>query len=136
MQDNVLSRYRNINLKVYAIWMPILNNDTLERVDPTMLFDRRVIRYWDENMASGLYFRRLPEWEDYSDFVVWDAYALYPETARWETGPDTPDFGAPGPVIDNGSTIIERDEILAFRFEILASQSWKRINLPMVGQRY
>lgn len=93
MQQNILERYPDADLRVYVLWFSVLPGDSREGWDDQVLADPRVTHYWDEERAVG---EALVEPLGYDDGpFVWDAYALYRPDAYWGDEP----AGAGWPVI-------------------------------------
>ena len=130
MAQELASTFTAQDLRIYAVWMPILSHDTRDRVDPALMPDSRATRYWDQGSLSGRYFRGRPEFETYWDSIVWDAYALYDRGARW------PDLASgPSGIVTRGWTIIEASEPLRFSLLTLLARPWRRVLLPIAAGR-
>jgi hypothetical protein len=116
------------DLRIYAVWMPILRSDGRLQVDPGLVPDPRATRWWDEGMLTGLFFKGRPEFSAHDDFVVWDAYGLYGKRARWE-----PLAAGPSDVVATGWTIIAEAEKLRFALLTELAAPWPRVFLPRAG---
>ena len=93
VQEHVLETIDSRELKVYAVWEPILRTDD-ERSSrkATMFFpDDRVKNYWTSTQDVGKAFQHPL---DLTTEPAWDVYLLYAPQAKWVTGqpPPRPDF--------------------------------------------
>jgi hypothetical protein len=85
----------------------MLPGDSRGRWDRGVFRDERVVQFWDQDFAVGMWFG-----EHLDDMgvgaetggVYWDAYLVFDKGARWD---DTP-----SPVVDAGSTVIRKSEQL------------------------
>ena len=81
---------KGADLRVYAVWVPILRTDvrlTVPRAT-TRLPDERVSHYWDaEGELAKAYSRllRLPD-----SLPAWDVYLVFDRDARWDAEPPPP----------------------------------------------
>ena len=96
MQTQLLDKYREANLRVYAVWFSMMPADSRAKWPPTLLTDSRVVHRWDEPKTIGRWFApqtqaMRPQRSDGSAWsdgdVLWDAYLLYGPDAKWN---DTP----------------------------------------------
>ncbi len=100
MQD-YLEVNATAQLRVYAIWLPMLGGDQRATWDSTVLPDPRVIHLWDADRLAGRWFA---ENVDGYQGVSWDAYYLYGLAAEWQS--------TPGPPLSIGSSVFGRREEL------------------------
>lgn len=93
MQENILERYPDADLRVFAVWLPALSTDQRFEVADLMV-DERVEHFWDGGRIVGDAVRDLvgaPE-----DQLVWDVFLAFGPDARWTSSPPVPlDIGAP-----------------------------------------
>jgi hypothetical protein len=101
VQTQLLSETPSEQLKVYAVWLPMLWSDRRERWDKAVLSDSRVMHFWDGDAQVGEWFAR--QVDGYQG-ISWDVYYLYGPDATWET--------VPSPLVDSGGTIIDERETL------------------------
>jgi hypothetical protein len=94
VQTQLLARLPSDQLRVYAVWLPVLAGDARAEWDGTTMPDPRVIHFWDGEAQVGKWFAE--EVEGYRG-VSWDVYYLYGPDARWET--------VPAPLMGMGGTI-------------------------------
>jgi hypothetical protein len=102
----------NPNIRVFAIWEPILPTDYSMPGTAVLarLFDPRVAQYWDKNhlFADQLAYRMESDAGDprpnccMHKGVQWDEVAVYPQNARW-------DEQLPGAVFLNGPVVRSLD---------------------------
>ena len=101
MQTEILEKRPDVNVYVYAVWMPLTWKDVRTEWDPEILADARVTHYWDEACVTGFWFSESVSGQQP---VAWDAYFLYGADATWED--------IPGPLISNGHPIVTKAEQL------------------------
>lgn len=99
MQQDILSRNADANLRVYAVWFNMLFGDHRVRWDGGHLDDPRVSHLWDEQKVVGDWFSANVT---HRRGTTWDFYALY--------GPEATDLSTP---LSMGSTIIGQHDQLA-----------------------
>jgi hypothetical protein len=91
VRKNILEKYPDAPLSVYAVWVPQLGGDR-GSVDPELFGDERVRTYWDPGELAGL---AIAEDVQGFEWIPWDVYTLYGPDGRWEDGPPEPaDWGA------------------------------------------
>ena len=92
IQSEVLERLKDSDVRLYAVYLPILRGDREESVPAAITRppDSRVSYFWDGSgeMAQA-YSRvlRLPE-----DRPAWDVYLLFGREAEWKSEPPFPDY--------------------------------------------
>ena len=120
VQTQLLQKYPNANLRVYAVWFSMMPNDSRTKWPPHLLTDSRVTHRWDEPKAVGAWYGPRTEsirpqltpdskWGEVD--VLWDAFLLYGQNARWDE--------APTDLIHWGRTIVAGRETLKADFEKL-----------------
>ena len=90
IQEYVMKRNPNLNLRVYAVWYEMYPGDSPKAFPKarTFLPDRRVMHYWDQPKDVGRWFARvLPS--DYKGEIQWDAYYLYNTDSVWVDQPSS-----------------------------------------------
>jgi hypothetical protein len=96
VQTELLEKYPNANLRVYAVWFSMMPADARSKWSSTLLIDGRVSHRWDEGKVVGRWFARrtaaiksqLAAGSAWSDGeILWDAYLLYGADARWDDEP-------------------------------------------------
>jgi hypothetical protein len=113
VQEEILAEYADPNLRVYAVWFPMLWGDARWRWHGDVLSDARVTHFWDKQRVVGQWFAE--HIEGYSD-VVWDTYYLF--------GPDSQWADTPAPLLSSGATIYRtRQELERQLLPLLRSSS-------------
>jgi len=98
VQNELLAKYPEADLRVYAVWFNMYPGDMRSRWPPDLLTDARAIHRWDEAKAVGQWYAPVtasirPElaagsrWQDGT--ILWDAYLLYGAEAKWSDAPTT-----------------------------------------------
>ncbi len=116
--QKVMKQVRDKRLRVYIVWMPILQADNrtagLERSKE--FSEHRVSYYWDANRIAG------PLWQEVMKIpaFAWDIYFLYDKEAHWTSKPTVPIFymhqlrGAlDGPMLSVPDLTSKTNELLA-----------------------
>ena len=103
MQEEILDRNREANVKVYAVWLPMIAGDARSEWKQSLLRDARAVHLWDEQRVTGRWFAR-QAWYDRNVEVAWDIYVLFGPDARWNVSPE--------PLISWGETVIDARERL------------------------
>ena len=118
MQKNILDKYPDADLKIYAVWMPVIRGDSRLAVPNAvaLLPDLRVIHFWDQTRISGNFFKNniVP---NVRVSVAWDMFFLYDKDAKWDK--------IPGPLVDKGRTIIATSGSLGYELGELIKQGNK-----------
>ena len=118
VQTELLKKYPNANLRVYAVWFNMMPADSRSKWPAALLTDSRVTHWWDEGKVVGRWFAprtagikpQLAPGSAWGDGeILWDAYLLYGTNARWDD--------APTGVIHWGRTIVAGRESLKEDFE-------------------
>lgn len=83
MQDNVVSKIDSQDLRVYAVWEPILKTDDerSSRKAVTLFPDERVKNYWVRSRAVGELFQTPIHLEGEP---AWDVYLVYAPGIVWD----------------------------------------------------
>lgn len=81
---NVLSAIDDPELKIYAVWMPVLAADDRESTVEarSTLEDSRVTHFWDSDQSLGRAFGRSLELPRGGD-LAWDMYLVFPQDSEW-----------------------------------------------------
>ncbi len=110
MQEEILGKNAGANVKVYAVWLPIIASDARSEWKKSLLPDARVMHLWDEQRVTGRWFAN-QAWYGKDVEVAWDIYILFGPEARWD--------GSPGPLISWGETVVDAREQLRRDFQSL-----------------
>jgi hypothetical protein len=86
VQSQLLAQTPSDQLRVYAVWVPMLWGDARAAWDETTLPDPRVTHFWDGERVIGQWFAKQV---DGYDGIAWDVYYLYGPDAKWETMPSS-----------------------------------------------
>jgi len=101
VQTQLLAQYPSAQLRVYAIWLPMLWSDNRAMWNGTNMPDAHVMHFWDGEHAVGEWFAKQV---DGYEGIAWDVYYLYGPDAIWETVPAT--------LVGSGGTIYgEREKL-------------------------
>jgi hypothetical protein len=101
VQEELLAKRRDADVKVYAIYFEIVHDDegAKSRIDPRTLFDDpRVSVFWDDERVAGRWFdenvTHLGKRQGQEDRIEWDAFILYGPHAKWtEQAPEAVSWG-------------------------------------------
>jgi hypothetical protein len=100
VQESVLDRVKDQDLRVYAVWVPVLWIDSKASVpQATKRFeDARVSQYWDSKAdMTRAYAKNLK-----IDGPAWDVYLLFDRDAEWRDQPPLPIFWMDQLGLENG----------------------------------
>ena len=91
VQDEVLDVVDSADLRVYAIWEPILRNDNHQsaRQAPQLVPDPRVTHYWVDGRDVGALFQ---EPIQLKSEVAWDVYLVYTPGTVWGDSVPVPEY--------------------------------------------
>lgn len=103
MQEEILEKNPAANVKVYAVWLPMIASDARSEWKKSLIPDSRVIHLWDEQRVVGRWFAAQGRYGEDVE-VVWDIYFLFGPEAQWETLPD--------PLVSWGRTVVAAREKL------------------------
>jgi hypothetical protein len=119
IKEHVLEKIGNDDVRVYAVWLPILSADKQDRVvvATRRLADPRVRHFWDGAAKLSAEYPLILNFEDdrpgvdlyslfrrllalYNDLFqcasnalpAWDVYLLFDRRAEWQSEPPTPSF--------------------------------------------
>ena len=95
MQSQILQRYPDADLRVYVVWLPVIQLDA--RFDVAdLLVDRRATHYWDNEQRVS---NALGNAYGAPGQLVWDAFFVFGPDASWTDGPPRP--------LESGSPVVE-----------------------------
>jgi hypothetical protein len=123
VQRELLEKYPNHDVRVFAIWFNMYPGDDRSRWPPSLLADSRVIHRWDEKKLLGRWYgtradrmrdRLTPE-SEWNGEILWDAYLLYGPDVTWDDEPTR--------LIHWGRTIVAARETLRQDFLHLFAES-------------
>ena len=86
----MLDRVNGADLRVYAVWVPILRTDIRLAVSraTARLPDDRVNHFWDAEGALPQSYSRILGLPDSGP--AWDVYLVFDRNARWDAEPPAP----------------------------------------------
>jgi hypothetical protein len=87
VQEQVLERYPDADLRLYAVWLPVLATDERFEVAEVMV-DSRVSHYWDAEQRVSDALREVAQVPE--GVLLWDAFLLFGPDARWTRRPPEP----------------------------------------------
>jgi hypothetical protein len=87
VQEQVLERYPDADLRVYAVWLPVLATDERFEVAEVMV-DSRVSHYWDAEQRVSDALREVAQVPE--GVLLWDAFLLFGPDASWTGRPPEP----------------------------------------------
>ena len=104
MQEEILDKNTDAELKVYVVWEPMLPTDRFRRTRADLITDKRAVHFKDTERVSGIWYaeneKECPSLGD----AAWDAYYLYGKDAKWDEAPE--------PLVSCGATLIGKSEKL------------------------
>lgn len=77
MQEQILERHPDANVRVYVVWLPRVPTAQRFRVTDEMP-DGRAVHYWDEGMLAA---------EHFGDASDYDVFLLFGPDATWGDPP-------------------------------------------------
>jgi hypothetical protein len=88
IQEYILKRNPKLDLKVYAVWYEMYPGDSPDHFPEarTLIPDRRVVHYWDQQKDVGRWFYGLVPTDTRGD-IEWDAFYLYDRDSIWSDRP-------------------------------------------------
>jgi hypothetical protein len=105
VQDDVLAKYADREVRVYVVWLRMLRTDDRSEWPRTEIVDPRAAHFWDPGKAVGAALARRDELKAWRP-VAWDVWAMFPRATTWTTEPPQPSA--------SGRTIIRtRDQLTA-----------------------
>jgi hypothetical protein len=111
VQNQLLAQLPSDQLRVYAVWLPMLWGDAREKWDGNIMSDPRVTHFWDGDTQVGEWFAE--KVEGYRR-VSWDVYYLYGPDAKWES--------VPSPLAAMGGTIYGERQTLKVKLNELVEK--------------
>ncbi len=84
VQDNVLAKLNNDDLRVYVVWTPVLSEDNRTMAGQAVAYisDGRAMHFWDEDKSLGLSFGKLVTRPRQRE-LAWDVYFVFGKDAEF-----------------------------------------------------
>jgi hypothetical protein len=102
---NILAKYPQADLRVYAVWLPVLRTDARWTWRSDRLDDWRVTQFWDSEDEIGRWFmKNVTHRVRAEKKIEWDAYFLYAAGAKWASVPE-PLTSWGRPVLETGGEL-------------------------------
>ena len=98
MRTNILERHHGADLRVYAVWLPMLATDARSEWRRSALPDDRVRHFWDEDRVVGRWLADEDVGGLGSPGIVWDAFFVFGPDATWDD--------VPRPLLASGTPVI------------------------------
>ena len=105
MHDDVLAKFGDRDLRVYAVWLPMLRTDARSEWPRNEIVDPRATHLWDAGKAVGSALAARDDLKTWRP-VAWDIWAMFPAGATWSAD-------APKPMASGKTIIRTRDELSA-----------------------
>jgi hypothetical protein len=88
VRQEILDQTPDAELRVYAVWMPMLPGDARSEWDGSIFDDPRAINLWDGAGMLGSWLGRRggPTGASF-DSVVWDAFFVFGGDSTWQGEP-------------------------------------------------
>jgi len=82
--ENIMKKYPEEDLIVYAVWFNMIPGDRKEGWDPELLDDKRVTHYWDEDRVLGKWItKNVPDCRHLGK-IDWDSFYLFDADGKWD----------------------------------------------------
>ena len=82
MQDDLLTKYRDRDLRVYVIWLTMRRTDARSEWPRNEIVDARAVHYWDEGKVVGTALARRDELKAWRP-AAWDVWSIYSPGVTW-----------------------------------------------------
>jgi hypothetical protein len=104
VRENILDKEQSSDLRVYAVWLNQRSTDGRDEIDESILADRRVTQYWDQEGITGTYFAETDLGGLGFSGFVYDVYYVFAGDAAWAN--------EPAPLAASGSPVLYKGEEL------------------------
>lgn len=84
VRENILKKYPDEEITVYAVWFNMIPGDRKERWNPKQLDDARVTHYWDQDRVVGKWISANVKDCEHLGPVDWDSYYLFDSDGEWD----------------------------------------------------
>ena len=91
MHENVFKRFPDADISASIVWIPILDNDSLEATAPSVKFlsDTRIEHFYDQDQIVGKEIANTVGWDGH---IAWDIYLFYGPHVDWKNMPPKPTY--------------------------------------------
>ena len=91
MHENVFNRFPDADISASIVWIPILDNDSLEAAIPSVSFlsDKRIQHFYDQNQIVG---KQIADSVGWTGNIAWDIYLYYAPDVDWTDLPPEPNY--------------------------------------------
>ena len=89
VHENIFEKYPDAAISAAIIWIPMLEDDSLEAALPSIKFlsDKRIQHFYDPHKRVGELIAGSVGWTGYA---AWDIYLFYPLFVEWKKTPPKP----------------------------------------------
>jgi hypothetical protein len=89
VHENVFNRFPDADISASIVWIPILENDSLEAAAPSVRFlsDKRIQHFYDQDQIVG---KKIANSVGWAGNVAWDIYLFYAPNIDWTDLPPKP----------------------------------------------
>ena len=95
MQEQILERYPQADLRVYVVWLPVMPLDNNRVAVTDTMPDRRATHFWDNERSVS---DELARAYGSPGQLLWDEVFVFGPDAKWGSGPPRP-LGSGSPVV-------------------------------------
>ncbi len=91
MHENVFNRFPDADISASIVWIPILDNDSLEAAIPFVNFlsDRRIQHFYDQDQIVG---KKIANSVGWTGNIAWDIYLFYAPDVDLTDLPPKPNY--------------------------------------------
>ena len=89
MHENVFGKFPKEDISGSIVWIPILDDDTLDAALPSVKFlnDRRIQHFYDKNQDAG---KTIAGGVGWAGNIAWDIYLFFSPFSAWSDTPPKP----------------------------------------------
>jgi hypothetical protein len=89
VHENVFEKYPDADISAAIIWIPMLEDDSLEAALPSVKFlsDKRIQHFYDPHKKVG---KLIADSVGWAGNVAWDIYLFYRLFVEWKKTPPKP----------------------------------------------
>jgi hypothetical protein len=105
VQDNVLAKLGDRDVKVFVVWLAMRRTDARSEWPRNEIVDPRATHFWDERKAVGTALAARDDLKSWRP-VAWDIWAMFPAGTIWIAD-------VPRPIASGHTVIGTRDQLEA-----------------------